>query len=600
MRVLLISLFTLFLFQVAAQSSDEELAAHYYNSGDYEKAVVLYKRLHKTKPSSVYIYENYLNSLIALNNIKESTSLVKKMIKKNPKSLNYKVDLGYVYDQMSKGEMAESHFEKLINEYKKDQYQISHLAQAFLKRQYTQWAIKCFEAGSDEHGLKYFWMSLMNMYRNTGEYQKATDIGLEVIKAEPRRMKSVAYQFSRMLEKEESADYIQQQTLVYSQKNPGIGAFDELLMQIYLEQKKFSAAFRQAKAMDLRHNEGGQRLLNLGQICVNNEAYDIASLCYQELIDKGRNSRYYIDGRVGFLNASFLNISSKLNTSLERKMNLISEYETFLNDFGYSRGTSLSMKRLAELYLFHIYETDKGISILSELLQIRNLGVDFAGESKLLLADAYLIKGEVWEAKLLYGQVDKEFKEDALGQEAKFRSARLSYFLGDFEWAKDQLDILKAATSQLISNNALDLALHIQDNVGLDTSYDAMTEFAHAEFLLFQNRLKECMDVLDILPVLYPNHSLEDEVLYLKARLMVKKKNFDEALKLYNEIYTNYSYDILADNALFQAAELYLDVMGDQKSALSLYEKLILDYNSSLYVVEARKKYEKLRSTLIP
>ena len=51
-----------------------------------------------------------------------------------------------------------------------------------------------------------------------------------------------------------------------------------------------------------------------------------------------------------------------------------------------------------------------------------------------------------------------DFKNDPLGQEAKFRSARLDYFRAISSGHQSQLDVLKSATSQLIANDALALS----------------------------------------------------------------------------------------------------------------------------------------------
>ena len=85
-------------------------------------------------------------------------------------------------------------------------------------------------------------------------------------------------------------------------------------------------------------------------------------------------------------------------------------------------------------------------------------------ELKLKLADIYLYKDEVWEATLLYSQVDKSMKEEPLGHEARFKNAQLRYFIGEYEWAESQLKVLKAATSKLIANDAMTLSLVIKDN----------------------------------------------------------------------------------------------------------------------------------------
>ncbi len=87
--------------------------------------------------------------------------------------------------------------------------------------------------------------------------------------------------------------------------------------------------------------------------------------------------------------------------------------------------------------------------------------------------------------------------KDPLGQDAKLRNARLAYYKGEFEWAQTQLDILKTATTQNISNDALELSLVIQDNTGLDSTEDALIQYASADLLLFQNRIDACFARLD-------------------------------------------------------------------------------------------------------
>jgi hypothetical protein len=179
--------------------------------------------------------------------------------------------------------------------------------------------------------------------------------------------------------------------------------------------------------------------------------------------------------------------------------------------------TANSLFRLAELQIFYNHNPTDGSAILEKIIATPRLQIRFLAECKLLLGDAYLMLNNVWDAKLMYGQVDKEFMEDELGQEAKFKNAKLSYYQGDFEWAASQLDILKTATTQLISNNAIELSLLIQDNTGLDSTANAMKEYASAEFLLYQNQIEKCTQILNMLPFKYPNHTLNDEIYFLKA-----------------------------------------------------------------------------------
>jgi TolA-binding protein len=167
--------------------------------------------------------------------------------------------------------------------------------------------------------------------------------------------------------------------------------------------------------------------------------------------------------------------------------------------------------------------------------------------------------------------------------------------MGDFEWAQSQFDILKASTSKLIANDALDLSVFIMDNLGLDTTEVALRMYSQADLLVFQNRFEEAFEKIDSLIDGFPKHSLNDDILYLKAQIFKKKRDYEAAAANLQNIVDNHREEIRADNALFELAELYEIQLGDKEKAQSLYETLFIDFSSSTFAVEARKKYRILR-----
>ena len=205
------------------------------------------------------------------------------------------------------------------------------------------------------------------------------------------------------------------------------------------------------------------------------------------------------------------------------------------------------------------------------------------------------MKGEIWEATLLYSQVDKALRENPLGQEARYRNAKLSYYNGDFEWAQAQFDILKASTSRMIANDALDMSVFIMDILGLDTTDHPMTVYAESELLVFQNRFDEAFAKLDILSNIYPDHGLQDDILYLKAQTFKKQRRFEEAAELYQIIIDEFPEDIRADNSLYALAKLNEDQLDNVVKAQELYERLFLEYSGSTFSIDARKRYRILR-----
>src|SRR5690606_17438188 len=195
----------------------------------------------------------------------------------------------------------------------------------------------------------------------------------------------------------------------------------------------------------------------------------------------------------------------------------------------------------------------------------------------------------------LYSQVDKAYPEELIGQDARFRNAKLSYYNGDFEWAQAQFDILKTSTSKLIANDALDLSVFIMDNLGLDSTAHALAEFSKAELLVFQNKLDEAIEKLTILGNIYPDHGLQNDILFVKALLFEKKRDYVAAAGLYEAIVEHYPEEIRADNALFRLAELYTAQLQDPARAQAYYERIFIDYSDSTFAIEARKRFRELR-----
>ena len=319
-------------------------------------------------------------------------------------------------------------------------------------------------------------------------------------------------------------------------------------------------------------------------------------LTFQE---KGRNSPYYLEAQKGKLNTIRKQISQKEGGDSLALRQLETEYKAFLQEYGSNAATAQIISELADLQAYHLNDLDAAIETLNGLLAYKSVNSYILANAKLNLGDFYLMKGERWEATLLYSQVDKDFGDELLGQEARFRNARLSYFTGDFEWSQSQFNILKSSTSRFIANDAIDLSVFIMDNLGLDSTDQAMKLFAQAELLIFQNRLSEASGILSELRRTFPDHKLEDDMLYLDAQILRKKKRYTDAVAVYELIIEKYPEEIKADDALFALGELYELHLNDPDKARIYYERIILEYSNSLLAIEARKRYRVLRGDSI-
>jgi tetratricopeptide (TPR) repeat protein len=595
--VLFAFLLTGLVLSAQPPTGNRQLADQYMNNFEYEKAAALYDNLYDKDPFSTY--PNYLKCLVALKKYDDAEKLVKNISKKNPGNPAYAVDLGFIYESKGDQAKAKQAYDKAIKSLQPDQGQIISLANAFFAKQNWDYALATYTEGKRlMRNIYSFNFETAEVYFQKQEYEKMIDEYLNAVAENQAFLQSVQNILQARIGNDPDntrSTLLRQALLRRTQHDPDQTIFSDMLIWLFVQQKDFESAFMQAKALDKRMREDGSRVMNIGSMSEANLDYPAAIKCYQYVVEKGKDNANYIPARMQLLDVRNKNITTDGSYTKEDLLKLESEYKTTLSELGKDATTAPLISGLAHLEAFYLDNTDSAIINLEDAIEYPGISKSVQAKCKLELADIYLFTGNVWDSDLLYAQVDKSFKNDPLGQEAKFRGARLDYFRGDFLWAEAQLNVLKTATSQLIANDALALALLISDNPGPDSSFDALTVYSKADLLNYRNKKDEALATLDSLMSSFPAHSLIQYSLYKKATIMDSKKNYVEEDSLLKKVGEEYEDGVLADDALFHRAELYEKRFKDNAKAMELYQELLTKFPGSLYVVDARKRFRTLR-----
>lgn len=597
-----IFLFLLFSSNVQAQvGQDRQLADQYMATLEYEKAAEIYDKLFDKDPFGTY--SNYFRCLLALKDFKEAEKIVKKMSKRQPENLALYSDLGFVYSEAGETDKAKQQYEKAISSVRPDQGVIMNLANSFVQRQLWDYALATYAEGKKlMRGIYGFYFESAESYYQKGDFENMINEYLDAVADNPMVQQNVLniLQARVGFDPENTRnDLLRTSLLRKIQRNPDFPVFSEMLIWLFVQQKDFESAFLQAKGLDKRQKEDGSRILSLGSLASANLDYNTAINCFQYVVDKGPSYPNYITARMELLNVTNKKITSENDYTPADLKKLEIDYEATLAELGRSAKTANLIRGLAHLRAFYLDDPDSAMTDLDEAIDFPEISKQVQAECKLELGDILLFIGNVWDSDLLYAQVDKDFKNDPLGQEAKFRNARLDYFRGDFLWAQAQLDVLKSATSQLIANDALSLALLISDNIGLDSTMDALTLYSKADLLSYRNKNDDALAILDSLVIEFPGHTLTDEAWFKAAQIYDAKRNWVMEDSLYGRIISEYGEDILADDALFRRAELHEKKLNDKAKAMDMYQELLTKYPGSLFVVEARKRFRSLRGDVL-
>lgn len=591
------SLILILCLQAFTQSSsDLRIANKYAYSGQCTNAIEMYETF-ESKLSLQNYYTTFLKCLLEEKKYTEAISLVKKARKKYPNQITYIFDLGLVYKNKGDKYRADKEFKKSLDNLRAGRTNdVNTLAAKFSKNGESEWLYKVYEKGQELNPNYEFGFQQASSLANLGQTEKMIDVYLDLIEKKANNLNTVKIKLQNSLGRTKSSkdnyDLLRKKLLLRVQKTNN-SELTELLVWLYIQSNEYDAAYIYTKALDKRLKEDGSRMFDLAYVAYENKAYQSAIKCYQYIINLGSENTYYKDAKISELIVAGEALV-ETDYSTEELLELDKNYQSVISELGETRDMVYLMKDYAKIKAFYLYDYPSAIQLLEKSIQLLDDG-KLQAECKLMLGDILLITNEEWDAILLYSQVEKSFKENPIGHQAKYNRAKVSYYQGQFDWAQAQLDVLKASTTKLISNNAMKLSLFITDNLGLDTSAMAMNMFAKADLLGFQNKLDESMNLLDSMLSIFPGHTLTDDIIFKKADIHIKRKEYTKAAALYEKVATDFSYDILADDALFSWADLLENKLNDKEKAMEIFEKIVLDYSDSIFTTEARKRFRNLR-----
>ncbi|MFC4213252.1 tetratricopeptide repeat protein [Pedobacter lithocola] len=573
---------------------ESSLAIQYYQEGDYEKAAVIFEKLFQS-PNNEGYFDIYFNTLLKLKKYDVAEKIVKKQIKQSPQSEMYSIALGKLYQEKGDASAANKIFTDVIAKMPKDEFKIRMLANSFYRFENYEYAIQTFKQGrklmNDEKAFAY---ELLNIYRFKKDKPMLMQEYLDILPTNPQLLPQAEAVLAMLFEDKSDYQTFQAGILKKVQKEPDAEIYIQLLTWNYIQQQEYDMALRQLIAFDKRTKADGGTLFNAIYTFVDNGAYETAIKAYEYLLTKGKENQYYLPAKIEMLNTKY-SIQTKGKYDAANLDLLAKDYQILLDENGKNKNTLFAIKKLATLQSYYLKQPEKAEVALEDAIKLPGISAVEVGQLKLDLGDIYILTNQPWEAFLVYEQVSKQFEGQAIGNEARYRSAKLSFYQGNFEYSNSQCLVLKAATSQLIANDALNLSLLISDNIQTPIDSNALKMYADAEMLIFRNLPQQAIKKLDSILVKYPQNGLGDAILMSKAKILIKADDYAEAAVILKKVTDDFKDGIWTDDALFTLADLYEKKLNNIAEAKIYFQKLITDYPGSMFSAEARKRFRNLR-----
>jgi len=579
-----------FLFlSLLAKAQSDQLANNYFDRGDFEKALISYQDLLKSAEGNFNYFQRVIECYQQLQQYDKSQKALEERLDKYKQS-NLLVELGFNYQLQKNQDKAKKYYDQAIEKIKKNAAEVYGIAYLFEKKALFDYALLAYKTALEKEPKLSFNFQMATLYGQQGNTDLMIETFLDESVKNPQNLPVIQNQLSRFMTEEVDANFnesLKKALLLRAQKTQDV-VWNDFLSWYFVQLKEYGKAFVQQKAIYKRNPDSFANIVNLGQMAIEDNDEDSAQEILTFVLDNTQDIELLVQSH------SYL-IEMRINHALEKDYPAITqELENLIKQFGVSPYTLSLLELQANFTAFHLNNPEKAKTILKNAMEMPINRYQLA-EVKMALADIFLFEEKFNQALIYYSQIDEEMGGDTIGQEASLKTAKTSYFKGDFQWASHQLKVLKSAPSQLIANDALDLFLLISDNTVEDSTQVALKKFARADFLLYQNKKAAALAGFQLILKENKGDVIEPVALLRIGKIYEKMGDFVKALENYNEIITKHNESIYIDEALYYSAEIYNTELHDSDKAKPLYEEMIFKHEDSIYFVDSRNKYRKLR-----
>ena len=580
--------FLLFGFTLIVHAQNEQLAQNYFDRGEFEKALISYQELLKPQVGNSNYFERVIE---CYQQLKQFDKAEKEL---NERFSTYKqssllVQLGFNYQLQKNQVKANNYYSQALDAIRKNPNEVYLIAYLFEKKGIIDYALQSYQIALEKDPKLNFNFQMALLYGQKGDTDMMIEKFLNEAYDNQQNNIIIQNQLSRFMTEEGEATFnemLKKKLLLRAQKSQDL-FWNEYLSWYYVQLKEYGKAFIQEKAIYKRNPESFANIVNLGQLAIEENQEEEATEILLFVLENTQDLDLQIQSHSYLMEMKIKKAQEKDYAAIDK------ELDDLIKKFGVTPYSLSLLKIKAHFATFNLKQVELGKMILKNALEMPLNKYQIA-DVKMELADVMLFEEKFNQALLYYSQIEDDMKNDVIGQEASFKTARTSYFKEDFKWASHQLKVLKSASAQLIANDALDLYLLISDNTVEDSTQVALKKFARADFLLYQGKKKESL--LAFQNILKENKA--DAILPVTllriGKIYEQQNDFTAALSNYKQILDGFKECIYSDEALFFSAEIY-NQLKDSEKAKPLYEEIITKHPDSIYYVNAQKKYRQLR-----
>ena len=590
------------------------LAQSFEQSGDWERAVVIYEELHRRDPANYLFFDGLRRAYAQVKKYGEAISLVQQRLILQPKDPLLVSILAGLYYENGNEQTADSLWKSVLASDRKNQGLYRLVASQMLDHRLYEQAIQTYLSGrSAGLGQDIFAEELGSIYSALQQYGAATR------------------EFVRILERSpEQLPYIENRIAAFTMRNDGLrvatAAVEEEIRQmpnhltlrsflawLAMEGRDFEFAYVQYHVIDSLKKAKGNELFNFGQRALQEKAYKVSAKAFREIIQQQGSPTVLPQARFGYARA-IEELSAESDTSVEAPASptqvatqwpvsesqpsyrgAIALYGRIVAEYANSELAAQAQYRIGMIKFNRFFDLDGALLAFEETIKsAKSQSVQF--DAVLKAAEVFTARGNLSEAAAEYLPLTKA-AVPSYQDRAIFQLAEIDYFRGVFDSSLAKLGRLTSNVNIDLANDALQLQYFIQENKA--SSGKALQGFAKADLLSRQRKYSEALERFKEIARANPSALLIDDTMMRIGELQLMLRQTAEALATFQKVTTEMQTSILRDRAHVRIGEIYQNILKDKAKAIEAYELLLAKYPNSMYAEEARKRIRLLRGDAI-
>lgn len=594
-RLLYLFLASLFSLSLQAQVDRElELARAWERDGQLEKALTIYQQLYEKDSLHADVLLGLKNIYKTLGYHDARRSLIQKQVRRDSLNIVLRIELADAWYRQKAVAEGEREVDRILS-MKEAGESVYRLVASMLieNRRLDEVELVYRRARTTFKNENLFVLDMARLHTYRGDYYRATQ---ELIRftAGQSDLTYLETQLSQFPDTEKETHQVIRALKEYLQNQSSDLGMHRILLKILVRSGAYAEAFDLAKSLDERLKRQGLEVLNFADQARGAEQFDVAKEGYEFFLTRYPQSPQAELGLAVCIEASAEATGSgvKIADSLvSEKLQLdeaIRRFDVIIQKYPQTEWAAEALKRAGTLYLDRYFDVDQSLRYYRRLAR-EYLRSGFRLEGWLKVAECLVIQNRMDEAKNELSEILRQgFTDRDATDLARFRIAEILFYEGRIDSVRRWLSPLIGQKSGRTVNDALELALVLQENV--KTPAD-LKVFAEARRLIFQRRYGEALLRIDQL--LERRSSLGDDACLLRAVVFQKQKKFDEAVQSLEWLTTKYEKSPLADRATLLKGEIAA-AQKDFAAAIRHYKSLLTNYPASIYSAEARKRLREL------